>query len=60
VAEAVGGLTRTTPVLTRELARMVARAHRYSNERARTELDCTFRSFDATARRIAETLRDQD
>ena len=56
VAEAVAGLTRTQPLLTRAMARTAARTYRYNNERARSELGCTFRSFGDTTRRIARTL----
>lgn len=56
LAEAVGVLTRRAPVFTRSLARTAARTDRYSNDRARTELGCTFRPFVDTARRIAQTL----
>lgn len=56
LAEAVGALTRTRPVFSRALARTAARTYRYTNERARTELGCTFRPFSDTARRIARAL----
>ena len=60
LAEAVGVLTRTTPVFTRSLARSAARSHRYNNERARTELGCTFRPFADTARRLARALSGEE
>ena len=60
LAEAVGVLTRRPPVFTRSLARSAVRTYRYSNERARNELDCTFRPFAKTARRIARALTAAD
>lgn len=56
VAEGFATLTRTRPFLTRSTARTAARTYRYDNSRARRELDCTFRPFKETARRIAEAL----
>ncbi len=40
--------------LTRETARSVGQAYHYSNRKAVQELGITFRSFEATARRMAE------
>ena len=56
LAEGVAALTRTQPFLTRSTARTASRTYRYDNSRARTELGCTFRPFEETARHIAETL----
>ncbi|MFP4227571.1 MAG: SDR family oxidoreductase [Salinivenus sp.] len=56
LAEAVGALTRSRPVFTRSLARTAAHTYRYNNDRACTELGCTFRPFADTARRIARAL----
>ncbi len=56
LAEGVATITRTQPVLTRTTARTAARTYRYDNTRARTELGCSFRAFEETARHIAETL----
>jgi dihydroflavonol-4-reductase len=56
VAEALARLTRTRPLLPRATARSAAQTHRFDNSRARTELGCTFRSFEETARRIARAL----
>ena len=56
VAEGFATLTRTQPFLTRSTARTASRTYRYENNRARTELDCTFRPFEETARHIADTL----
>jgi dihydroflavonol-4-reductase len=56
LAEGIATITRTRPVLTRTTARTAAHAYRYDNTRARTELGCTFRPFEATARRIADAL----
>ena len=56
VAEAVSALTRTRPALPRATARSATRTYRFDNSRARSELGCTFRPFEDTARRIARTL----
>jgi len=56
VGEGLATITRTQPFLTRTTARTASRTYRYDNTRALQELDCTFRPFEATARRIAETL----
>lgn len=56
VSEAVATVTRSQPVLPRATARSAARVHRFDNRRAREELDCTFRSFEETARWMAEVL----
>ena len=60
LAEAIAVLTRSHPVFTRSLARSAARTNRYSSERARTELGCTFRPFSDTARRLARALSEKD
>jgi len=56
VAEAMAGLTRTQPLLTRTMARTASSTYRYDNSRARAELDCSFRPFANTAQRIADAL----
>jgi dihydroflavonol-4-reductase len=56
LAEGVSILTRTRPFLTRSTAHTAAHTYRYDNTRARQELDCTFRPFEATARHIADAL----
>lgn len=56
VAEGIAVLTRTRPVLTRSMIQAATRTYRYDNSRARRELDCTFRSFEETARHIAKAL----
>jgi len=56
VAEAVAGVTRTQPLLTRTMARTASKTYRYDNSRARSELGCSFRPFADTAQRIAEAL----
>jgi dihydroflavonol-4-reductase len=56
LAESVAFVTRTRPVLPRSAARAAVETRRYSNERAKRELGCTFRPFAATARRIAAVL----
>lgn len=56
VAEGVAWMTRSQPLLTRSTARAAARTYRYDNGRARSELGCSFRSFETTARHIAATL----
>jgi len=56
VAEGVAAITRTQPFLTRTTARTAARTYRYDNTRACTELGCTFRPFEETARHIAGVL----
>lgn len=57
VTEFWATLTRTAPLLTRDAAEAACRFHRYDNTKARTELDCTFRPFTATAERIAQSVR---
>ena len=53
----VGALiTRREAGLTREQVRTSISTHRYSNERAESELGCSFRSFEETARWLADTL----
>lgn len=56
MTEALATLTRTQPVLSRETARTASHTFRFDNARARSELGCSFRPFDDTARRIARTL----
>ena len=48
-SEAVSMITRQEARLTREQVRTSTSEHRYSNERARTELGCEFRPFARTA-----------
>jgi len=55
-SEAVAAVTRTRPFLPRSTARTATHTHRFDNTRAREALGCTFRGFDETARRIAQTL----
>ena len=57
VAEGISAVTRTQPFLTRSTARTASRTYRYDNTRARTELGCTFRPFEETARHIADALK---
>jgi len=54
--EVLASVTGSHQTLTRSTARTSAYVHRYSNEKARSELGCTFRPFEATARRIAESI----
>lgn len=56
VSEALSTITRTPPFLSRPTARTASRTYRFENTRARQELDCTFRSFEDTAARIANAL----
>jgi dihydroflavonol-4-reductase len=56
LAEGASRLLGQTPPLTRTLARQAARKRHYSNQRAVDELGCSFRPFEATARRIARDL----
>ncbi len=56
VAEAIGFVTRTEPVLTRSTAHTATHTYVYDNTRAQEELGCTFRPFIATARRLAGVL----
>jgi len=56
MAEGFATLTRTQPFLTRSTAHTASRTYRYDNSRARQELGCTFRPFEATARYIADAL----
>ncbi len=55
-SEAVSLVTRQTVGLTREHVRTSTSKHRYSNERARSEIGCQFRSFGETAAWIADEL----
>lgn len=57
-SEAVSMITRQEAGLTREQVRTSTSEHRYSNERARTELGCEFRPFAGTAKWLADELRD--
>lgn len=57
LSEGIATITRTRPFLPRSAARTAARTCRYDNRRARRELECTFRSFEETARYIADVLR---
>jgi dihydroflavonol-4-reductase len=57
LAEAVGFVTRTEPVLTRSTAHTATHTYVYDNTRAREELGCSFRPFASTARRIAGRIR---
>ncbi len=56
VSEAVSMVTRQKAGLTREHVRTSTSEHRYSNERAQSELGCQFRSFGETAAWLAEEL----
>lgn len=56
VSESISLLTRQQAGLTREHVRTSTSEHRYSNERARSELGCAFRSFSDTAAWLAEEL----
>lgn len=57
--EAFSFVTRRPPLLTRETARTASRFYRYSNHKAVKELGCTFRSFENTARHLANELLSQ-
>ena len=54
ITETWAWLTRSTPRFSRTMARTASRTMRYDTTRARAELDCTFRRFSQTAKRIAE------
>jgi dihydroflavonol-4-reductase len=56
LSEALATVTRSRPILPRATARSATRTYRFDNRRARKELGCTFRSFEATAEWIAEAL----
>ena len=56
VAEVAAWLTRSQPSLTRETARTALQVRRYSNEKAVSELGCTFRPFRETAAHLAAVL----
>jgi dihydroflavonol-4-reductase len=56
VSEAVSFVTRTRPALTREHVQTSTSTLEYRNDRARSELGCSFRPFESTARRIAAYL----
>lgn len=60
LAGSVAWLTRTQPFLTRATARTASRTYRYDNDRACEELGCTFRSFEDTARHIANHLQTEE
>ncbi|MEM6645501.1 MAG: NAD-dependent epimerase/dehydratase family protein [Bacteroidota bacterium] len=57
VTEFIGWATRTRPLITRETARQASSVYRYSNDKARAHLGCTFRPFTETARRLAQALQ---
>lgn len=56
-AEAVGWLTRSKPLLSRETAKISGNFYRYTNLKAQVELRASFRPFEETAQRIAYELR---
>jgi len=56
VAEGVATLTGTRPLLSREQAQSATSATRYSNRKARTQLECTFRPFRDTAQWLAAEM----
>lgn len=56
LSEALAFLTRTTPVVSRSLAQTALRQRTYTNQRAISELGCTFRPFAVTARHIASAI----
>jgi dihydroflavonol-4-reductase len=55
-SEAASLVIRQEAGLTREQVRTSTSEHRYSNERARTELGCSFHSFEETAAWLAREL----
>ena len=55
-SEAAAFVTRTRPLLTRTMARNVSQVYTFSNRKALDELGCTFRPFEATAKRIAQAI----
>lgn len=59
LSEAAAFVTRGTPFLTRETARTASRSYRYSNEKAKCDLDCSFRSFRETTRWLATELSEE-
>lgn len=52
-SEFAAALSRTNPVVTREMARRAAHFYHYANTKAVEELGCTFRPFEETATRLA-------
>lgn len=54
--EFFGLITRSSPLITRETARLSSTVTCYDNTRAKTELECSFRPFTETAKRISEAL----
>jgi len=58
VAEIISKVAGGDPFLTRSTARTASHTYRYDNSRARSELGCRFRSFEATAQWIATSLSD--
>lgn len=56
ITEFFGLITRSSPLITRETARLSSTISCYDNTRAKTELGCSFRPFTETASRIAEAL----
>lgn len=56
VSEGWSMITRTRPRITRENARSMSRFYHYDNRKAVEELGCSFRTFDATAERLARAL----
>lgn len=57
-SEGLAFLTGSAPLITRETARTVSRTYRYSNAKAREELDWQPRPFAETAERIAAKIGD--
>jgi dihydroflavonol-4-reductase len=55
-SEALAFVTRSAPLFSRQNARALSARRRYTNRRARNELGCRFRSFEATAQRLASVL----
>jgi len=55
-SELAGWITRTSPLITRETARLSSTISCYDNTRATEELGCVFRSFDETMERIAASI----
>ncbi len=56
ISEFFGKVTRSTPLVTRETARLSMSISCYDNTKAKTELGCEFRSFDLTTARIASAF----
>jgi len=53
LSELLAVIPGVNPILTRESVRQASRFYRYDNTRAKAELHCEFRPFEATAERIA-------